>query len=267
MINKCYDKFEHDLSVLSENNIHSLNTLRLTENKSLYNSLWLSAHDFISKVVFRTSTNRSRISEISTLGINVEDLGQDVLLRFVTKIDLVLKKPLGAQLPYVCLLVNNLITDVYRKRIKEVSRTVSIHGKLINNTDNEDLEFQIVDSQANTESKYITKEHITTIISLLSHKPDELLAYICVDLLKQKPQTLANALSERSEPEVLAKALYEISAEYDLNIHAVIKHLANSPDNTLSNDRSQNKKQIGAPQISRLTYRAKQKVSQHITFF
>ena len=263
MTNKYYNAFERDLTVLFQKGIHTLDKLQTRENEVLYEKLWLSSAAFITNVAFRSSTNRYRIPRLITLGVDNEDLQMDTLLHFFNKIDLVLAKPLQAQLPYVFTLVTNFLIDRFHKRLKEVGRTVSIDDNLTGDADDNAFEIQIADPVANTESNYLAKEKVVSIISLLTSKPSELLAYISCNLLRHKPSYVASKLFAYGISKVLENTLWDISAEYDLDTYDLKQILANDYSNAF-NVQGLCEKEISA-QVSRYLYLSNQKVRKTLS--
>lgn len=114
------------LSRLDERTIRTMDDLMAPENTDLYEELWLAMKNFVNCVVLKSKTrklkngqsgkgNAERVRELQEMGVELEDIRRDVLLKVMEQIDKALCRTEADRVSYCTTVANNEVTNIYRR--------------------------------------------------------------------------------------------------------------------------------------------------------
>lgn len=186
--------------ILSEINSSGITTKKsLVCRKNLYDCLLQNISHYILDSVFSSYTNRNRLTILSRLGIDIEDIHMDYIEKIITNLDTILSiSDPNHQIRYICTIGNRMIIDYYRHAVKNANSTISLDS-FTNTQDHDDnmsntLNDFIPDPKASPETKFSIKSSILEFFHIYCNNPDSLLCTLSVKILGEKPNELATLL-------------------------------------------------------------------------
>lgn len=212
-------KLYHFLSKANSLGIQTRN--QLSQHEDLYKEVFLAIDNFITGTAFRSHTNVNRLLELRNLGVDTEDVHNDVLERCINKLDYVLANNLEHMVPYIYSLINHRIIDIYRSTSKEHNMVVSL-DETLNKHDGDDdskraktLEDYLSDKSASAETHLIAKETVLDLFEKYCGNTDALLCMIATKVFNDTPREIAKVLlSTSSVSKTVALYKDELSSIY-----------------------------------------------------
>ena len=255
-----YNRIEALLEEIHLRGIQTGSELRKPENRHLYEGFGEAAKEFIDDYIFKGNALKLYALK-DRFGIDREDLSQDYVIKVMTKLDYVLKKPLDMQPNTIKKMIDNSIIDEWRKQIHRKVRFVSCDASLCAKGEEEFTLYDTLSDYKTPETFYLEgegqKELSKTVLKTLKDHPAELMTFLACAYDDIKPSDLSQSLlkegATRTYRQVLQDTLWELDTEAALSI------LSETPDEELLKAsfklQSGDRKEV-AKQLSRLKDRA-----------
>lgn len=272
--------FKSILDAIHHENITS--KLELEANPKLYANFWIAAKDFVHFATLSKTSGQSpegsilagniyKIDRQISLGFHTrEDIESICLLRIIDKLDLILKEPIEKQYNYCYTLVNHCVIDCYRKIPKYHYNMVSIDAPIRSVTDPAETRCRVADliedNTYNAEEAFLAheaiKEAILQDIKILSKHPEEVMARLGCTILNMKPGELAERIVKEGTINIFNTIIKAIADDKINNLthEDLLEAIANCRISNESIKASTNDSSIISKEISRLVYRAKDRL-------
>ena len=292
-------RFEQALELLSKGGITTPEALLRPENQQLYRELWFSCENFVNYHALcsknRTDTNGKRLDgnaprvrQLMELGVRLEDVRGDCLVRIMDKLPLVLAQPLEKQKNYCFTIVNNCVIDQWRKACPGGAPMLSLNCPLGGEADAPEFGGTLPEGST-PEENYIARETLTAALrrrradlerereqahrrqaekapqilaecAALAHRPEQLLCRLASEHLGRKNAALAAVLLRQGGTKTLAMALKRVGEKYSILCEQISAYCLPVEDGRLKLD-SGSQKTVSA-QVSRLVYRAQETLNK-----
>lgn len=291
------ESFVNILNTLYKEGIKTRSALML--DHKLCDSFWFATQDF-ARYTLRSKTsgvnkngetlpgNVYKVDVLENLGISKEDILADCVTKIIDKLDLVLKQPIEKQKNYCYRICNNVVIDYFHNLPPADFKLISLQDNIKSSEvsledactydeligcDTYNAERIFIEHETCHELTDILKdkkaqelaakrEAIFNEIILLSKKPAEILVRMACTHLNMKPRELAKKLVKYGIDYTYANVLFEVSKKNHIRVDDLHNALSNSKltADAIKSD-TKNEKIVSA-QISRLVYRANQKLSK-----
>ena len=282
ILNKLYDK-------------GITNHKELMSHKDLYNELWFTTNDFVtfalnSKTGKKNSNgeiapgNITKVESLIKSGITTnEDIHFECVTKIIVSLNLVLKQnPVSKQHNYCYKIVNNVVNTQLNKLPPENIQVVYFQDTIKDNTAASDkprlYEDIIGDSSFNGEHLYIERESLLEYLKIykkekemkrklfirnimtLSQNPTEAFVYIGCTFLGIKPRELTSLIIDNGCENAYAQILFDAAKKNKMSITQLRFILKNNMVSNILLKANTMDKDIIAAQISRLAYRANERI-------
>lgn len=306
---KYLNRFNSVLAKVEENGIQSSKDFTSSRFQNLYCEFWLACEAFINHVALCSKNhlnkktqkyekgNREKVEELLLDGADLEDIQHDILVKIISKLDLILARPASQMVGYCYSIVNTALIDIYRAyHPEDVAGFVSLYEPVKGTSVDQDDVSEIINfiADENTpEDEVIARENVSAIIcarrqtqkeellkkrkeilqevDILSEKPDEALARLyCVHLkdkalgngkLDHKPGDLTIDLMQYGEVTVFSRVLAEIHKRYNIDPQVIQGKLNGAPSQKKLKLDTMDKKKI-SDQVSKLVWRAEDRIKK-----
>lgn len=291
--------FINVMKVINQNGIKTRN--ELMEHEALYTKLWFAVEELVAYALRSktskanaegelTSGNARKIETLKVYGITTdEDMHSDCVIKIMNKLDLVLKQhPLEKQTNYCYGICNNLVNDQFKQlppaNITVVSLQDTVKSKRVSSeeacayeervgTDTYDgakvyeqketvAELTRVLEAKKAQERRERREAIIKEIKRLYKKPEEICVRLACKHLKMNPRDLAARIAEVGEEAAYVEVLMEVAERNDIELAELRNYIGGNriSVNALWSETKDVK--VIASQISRLAWRAKDKLSK-----
>lgn len=291
--------FINVMKVINQNGIKTLN--ELMENEALYNTFWFAVEELVAYALRSktgkkneegeiTTGNARKIETLKEYGLTTDDdIHSDCVIKIMNKLDLVLKQhPVEKQKNYCYTICNNVVNDQFRMLppddIEVIYLQDAVKSQRVSSEDACAYEEIIGTDTYNGEKVYMEKETVTELsrvleakkakerserretiikeIKRLYKKPEEICVRLACKHLKMNPRDLAARIAEVGEEAAYVEVLMEVAERNDIELAELRNYVGGNriSVNALWSETKDVK--VIASQISRLAWRAKDKLSK-----
>jgi len=291
--------FINVMKVINQNGIKTLS--ELMENEALYNTFWFAVEELVAYALRSktgkkneegeiTSGNARKIETLKEYGLTTDDdIHSDCVIKIMNKLDLVLKQhPVEKQKNYCYTICNNVVNDQFRMLppddIEVIYLQDAVKSQRVSSEDACAYEEIIGTDTYNGEKVFMEKETVTELsrvleakkakerserretiikeIKRLYKKPEEICVRLACEHLKMNPRDLAPRVAEAGEEVTYAEVLKKVAQKNDIQLADLRNYIADNriAANALWSETKDVK--VIASQISRLVWRAKDKLSK-----
>ena len=290
--------FVNILDAIHEKGITTKTALK--DDQLLYDEFWFAVKDFchfalLSRTGGRNAENKilpgnsGKIRVLESRGAATrEEIETECVIRIIRKLDRVLRQPVGKQKNYCYKICNNMVNDCFRKLPPEGFENVSLNSAaggagagtedaytygeiLADDTYNPErllIERETVrelrkDLRARREKESAGKrEAILRETASLSGRPAEVLARLACTHLNMKPGRLAGMIIDKGCKNAYAEVISEVARKNDIEL-SKFRNIAEERNLTAESVKAEtNSREKVAAQISRLIYRADERLSR-----